>query len=81
MGIKPPIVKKLKKAKQKKHYHIRVKFRNVELQKVADHFGGGASPGFAMDSFVDALAASSIGNSVNVPLPGNISAFRGTIKK
>tara|TARA_B100000929_G_scaffold58432_1_gene43929 strand:+ start:339 stop:515 length:177 start_codon:yes stop_codon:yes gene_type:complete len=58
-----------------------VKFRNVELQKVTDHFGDGASPGFATESFVDVLTASFTGNSVNVQLPENISASRGTIKK
>jgi len=51
------------------------------MQKVTNHFGGGASPGFVTESFVDLLAPSSIGNSVNVQLPENILASRGTIKK
>ena len=58
-----------------------MKLRNLELEKVTDHFGSGASPGFATESLADVSAPSSTGNSVNDQFPENILVSRGRIKK
>ena len=57
------------------------KYINIEFQKVRIHFGGGASPGFAMGCSDDFSALESACNCTDVLLSESLSVSSGTIKK